>query len=87
MDNPNINEEGKFKSSKHPDLPVDRVRLNVVRKENWPALLMIADSYREIDPEFAEAIWERVHSAAAEQNCTMLQAVAYLGIQGKVRNG
>lgn len=61
-----INAAGEFQSDKHPDLPPDRVRLNILRPENWPALLLIADAYQEKDAEFADDLRGRIEALKAE---------------------
>lgn len=77
--NPNLDEEGRFRSSKHTDLPPDRVRLNVARPENWPGLLLVADAYRESDPDFSAAIKARIGILKAEakgkaERCCLMNA-------------
>ncbi|KKN40146.1 hypothetical protein LCGC14_0736440 [marine sediment metagenome] len=60
----NIDERDRFRSSKHEDLPPDRVRLNVTRPENWPGLRLIAEAYQAIDPDFAKALAYRVDAVS-----------------------
>lgn len=66
MPKPNLDDQGRFRSSKHADLPVDRVRLNVTRSENWPGLLLVADAYHESDPEFSDALRHRITGLQAD---------------------
>lgn len=62
-----INPAGEFQSDKHPDLPPDRLRVNISRPENWPALLLLADAYQEKDAEFADDLRGRILALAEKR--------------------
>lgn len=55
-----INDKGEFQSDKHPDLPPDRLRVNITNPRSTRALLILADDYQGHDAEFADDLRNRV---------------------------
>jgi len=60
-----IDEQGRFQSDKHPDLPPDRIRLSFERKASHPALAALAEAYQDIDPGLANDIRARLRTVNA----------------------
>lgn len=54
-----------FQSDKHPDLPVNRLRVNIENPRSWRALRVLADDYREHDREFADDLVKALDSIQA----------------------
>ncbi len=65
-----IDEQGRFKSDKYPDLAPDKVVINLTHPEVWPGLLLIAQAYAERDLEFGEDLKARV--LQLQQNATKM---------------
>ena len=60
-----IDEQGRFQSDKHPDLPPDRIRLSFERKLSHPALAALAEAYEDVDPRLAADIRARLRTVVA----------------------
>lgn len=52
--------EGRFQSDKHPDLPPDRIRLNLANPRSEKALRQLARDYADKDPELARDLDARL---------------------------
>ncbi len=61
-----IDEQGRFQSDKHPDLPPDRIRLSFERKRSHPALAALAEAYEDVDPSLAADIRQRLRTVVAK---------------------
>ena len=48
-----FDEDGAFQSDKHPDMPPDRIRLNLANSRSVRALRLLAEDYMDKDPELA----------------------------------
>ena len=57
-----IDDQGRFQSDKHPDLPPDKIIVSFKDRRAHKALVMLADDYRETDPELCDDILTRVRS-------------------------
>lgn len=55
-----LNAVGEFQSDKHPDLPPDRVRVNLTNPRSTRAMRVLADSYADKDAEFSEDLHTRL---------------------------
>lgn len=55
-----IDEQGRFQSDKHPELPPDRIRLSLEAPLSVRALLTLADDYEEKDPGLAADLRKRL---------------------------
>ncbi len=55
-----ITETGQFQSDKHPDLPVDTVRISFRDPLARSALAALAVAYNNVDHEFSSDIRERL---------------------------
>lgn len=51
---------GKFQSDKHPELPPDRIRVNLENPKSEQALRQLAINYRETDRELADDLNTRL---------------------------
>ena len=60
-----IDDQGRFQSDKHPELPPDRIRLSFERKRSHPALAALAEAYQDVDPDLAEDIRARLRTVVA----------------------
>lgn len=49
-----IDEEGRFKSDKHPELAPDKVIIDLTDPKVWEGMLIVARSYQDHDEEFAD---------------------------------
>ncbi len=57
-----IDDDGRFQSDKHPELPPDRIRLSFEREASQRALWVLSEDYASIDPGLAEDIQSRLLS-------------------------
>ncbi len=48
-----LTESGDFQSDKHPDLPENRIRLNLENPRSVRALMVLSADYEDVDVEFA----------------------------------
>lgn len=55
-----IDEQGRFQSDKHPDLPPDRVRVSLENPRSVRALRQLARDYWSHDREFSEDLDRRL---------------------------
>lgn len=55
-----FDDQGRFQSDKHPDMPPDRLRVSIANPRSARALLQLAKDYREHDPEFSDDLRRRV---------------------------
>ena len=55
-----LNERGEFQSDKHPDLPPDRIRLNLRNPRSVRALRVLAQDHQDHDPELAADLRARL---------------------------
>ena len=55
-----IASDGRFQSDKHPDLPRDRIRLNLENPLSERALRVLAEDYEETDSELAKDLVTRL---------------------------
>lgn len=62
-----IDDQGRFQSDKYPELPPDKVVISLTDKRAWYSLLLLADAYRDDDPEFAEDLKARVQQLSREE--------------------
>ena len=60
-----IDSEGRFQSDKHPALAPDKIVINFKHPQVWKGLVLIAEDYREIDPDLADDIMTRIRSIRA----------------------
>lgn len=49
-----------FQSTKHPELPPDRIRLNIANPRSQRALAVLADDYADADPALSAALRRRL---------------------------
>lgn len=61
-----FNDKGEFQSDKHPELPPDRIRLNLRNPRSKRALLVLAEDYEDTDPELAEDLRTRLETLHPE---------------------
>lgn len=57
-----INAAGEFQSDKHPELPPDRIRLNLKNARSERALRVLAEDYRDADSELANDLIYRLNA-------------------------
>lgn len=57
--------EGRFQSDKYPDLPPDRVAINITDPRTHQGLALIAHALHDDDPEFAEDLLQRLNTLGA----------------------
>ena len=55
-----IDDEGRFQSDKHPELPPDRIRVNFTNPRSQRALWALAEDYEDKDPELSADIKARL---------------------------
>jgi hypothetical protein len=55
-----IDDQGRFQSDRHPDLPPDRIRLNLANPRSVGALRQLAKDYAAHDPELASDLNARL---------------------------
>lgn len=55
-----INAHGEFQSDKHPDLPPDRIRINMSNPRSQRAMWQLALDYEDKDPELSADIRTRL---------------------------
>ncbi len=55
-----------FQSTKHPELPPDRVRLNLTNPASWRAIRTLAQDYATIDEEFSGELDDRLRALRKE---------------------
>ena len=55
-----INKKGEFQSDKYPDLPADKIVIDITDERAWPGLLCISLGYYKLDPDFSEDLESRV---------------------------
>ena len=57
-----IDHQGRFQSDKHPDLAPDKIIVSFKDPRAQKALVILADDYRDTDPELSDDILTRVRS-------------------------
>lgn len=55
-----IDDQGRFQSDKHPDLPPDKIIVSFKDRRAHKALVILAEDCRETDPELCHDILTRV---------------------------
>lgn len=55
-----IDNKGRFQSDKHPELPPDRIRINMANPRSMRAMFVLAQDYQEIDHELSNDIVRRL---------------------------
>jgi hypothetical protein len=57
-----LNDAGEFQSDKHPELPPDRIRLNLTAPRSQRALWLLALDYEDKDPGLAADLRARLEA-------------------------
>lgn len=62
-----IDDQGRFQSDKHKDMPPNRIRVSLERPESLRGLLAIAADHAEKDPEFADDLLACLHTIHGDE--------------------
>ena len=85
-----INEKGEFQSDKHPDLPPDRIRVNLANPRSERAMRVLAQDYSGKDPELANDLLDRLDALHGENDLKMIlaamQDLNHLVLSGNTHN-